>query len=43
VYACGAPVLVDAERASFVATRGLPADEFFADSFTLAAKAEARG
>jgi CDP-4-dehydro-6-deoxyglucose reductase len=43
VYACGAPAMVDAARASFVGTRGLPSDEFFADSFTLAAEAEARG
>jgi hypothetical protein len=29
--------MVDAARESFVATRGLPPDEFFADSFTYAA------
>jgi len=34
VYACGAPVVVDAARASYCAERGLPADEFFADAFT---------
>jgi CDP-4-dehydro-6-deoxyglucose reductase len=33
VYACGAPVMVDAARADFSALCGLPADEFFADSF----------
>jgi len=33
VYACGAPVMVDAARADFVAHCRLPADEFFADSF----------
>jgi CDP-4-dehydro-6-deoxyglucose reductase, E3 len=33
VYACGAPVMVDAARRDFTATCGLPADEFFADSF----------
>ena len=33
VYACGAPVMIDAARADFTAA-GLPADEFFADSFT---------
>lgn len=33
VYACGAPVMVDAARRDFVAQCGLPADEFFADSF----------
>ncbi|MGQ0652830.1 MAG: CDP-6-deoxy-delta-3,4-glucoseen reductase [Betaproteobacteria bacterium] len=33
VYACGAPVMVDAARADFSAKCRLPADEFFADSF----------
>ncbi len=33
VYACGAPVMVDAARADFVAKCGLPEEEFFADSF----------
>jgi CDP-4-dehydro-6-deoxyglucose reductase len=33
VYACGAPVMVDAARADFSAKCGLPADEFYADSF----------
>ena len=42
VYACGAPPMVDAARKSFTTTRGLPVDEFFADSFTYAAEAEAR-
>jgi CDP-4-dehydro-6-deoxyglucose reductase, E3 len=37
VYACGAPVVVDAARRDFVAERGLPADEFYADAFTTAA------
>ncbi|AGX86683.1 CDP-6-deoxy-delta-3,4-glucoseen reductase [Candidatus Symbiobacter mobilis] len=32
VYACGAPVVVDAARQSY-AQRGLPAEEFFADAF----------
>ena len=41
VYACGAPVMVDAARESFAQTRGLPEDEFFADSFVYAADAEA--
>ena len=40
VYACGAPVMVDSARAAFVASRGLPEDEFFADSFVYAADAE---
>jgi len=33
VYACGAPVMVDAARADFVAKCRLPAEEFLADSF----------
>ncbi|MDF2462156.1 MAG: ascD [Ramlibacter sp.] len=33
VYACGAPIMVDCARASFTGSCGLPADEFFADSF----------
>jgi len=33
VYACGAPVMVDAAKRDFLAERGLPEDEFFADSF----------
>jgi CDP-4-dehydro-6-deoxyglucose reductase len=36
VYACGAPAMIDAARADFAAA-GLPAEEFFADSFTYAA------
>jgi CDP-4-dehydro-6-deoxyglucose reductase len=34
VYACGAPVMVDAARRDYVASCGLPADEFYADAFT---------
>jgi CDP-4-dehydro-6-deoxyglucose reductase len=34
VYACGAPVMVEAARSEYVAQCGLPADEFFADAFT---------
>jgi len=37
VYACGVPVMVDASRRDFTLQRGLPEDEFFADSFTTAA------
>jgi len=33
IYACGAPQMIDACKATFMA-RGLPEDEFFADSFT---------
>jgi CDP-4-dehydro-6-deoxyglucose reductase len=40
VYACGAPAMIDAARASFTAQRGLPPEAFFADSFTFAAAAE---
>ncbi len=38
VYACGAPAMVDVARATFVASRRLPPEEFFADSFTYAAE-----
>jgi CDP-4-dehydro-6-deoxyglucose reductase len=34
VYACGAPVVVESAERDFVAQCGLPAEEFFADSFT---------
>ena len=34
VYACGAPVMVDAAKRDLVEVCGLPASEFFADSFT---------
>jgi CDP-4-dehydro-6-deoxyglucose reductase len=40
VYACGGPAMVDAARTAFTSTAGLPADEFFADSFTYAAQSE---
>ena len=40
VYACGAPAMVDSAREAFTRTRGLPEDEFFADSFVYAADAE---
>ncbi len=33
VYACGAPVMVAAAKASFVAVAGLPIDEFYSDAF----------
>jgi len=36
LYVCGGPAMVDAARRSFVETRGLPLNEFFADSFTSA-------
>jgi CDP-4-dehydro-6-deoxyglucose reductase len=34
VYACGAPVMVDAARREFSGQCALPAEEFFADAFT---------
>lgn len=34
VYACGAPVMVDAAKKDFTQRCGLPEDEFFADAFT---------
>ena len=34
VYACGTPAMVDAARRDFSARCGLPAEAFFADSFT---------
>jgi CDP-4-dehydro-6-deoxyglucose reductase len=33
IYACGAPVMVEAARRDFIARCGLPVDSFFADSF----------
>jgi CDP-4-dehydro-6-deoxyglucose reductase len=34
VYACGAPIVVDSAREEYSALAGLPAEEFYADSFT---------
>jgi CDP-4-dehydro-6-deoxyglucose reductase len=34
VYACGAPIVVDSARDEFSARCRLPAEEFYADSFT---------
>ena len=34
VYACGVPIMVDSAQREFVASCGLPAEEFYADSFT---------
>jgi CDP-4-dehydro-6-deoxyglucose reductase len=34
VYACGAPIMVDSAQRDFVARCALPAEEFYADSFT---------
>ena len=42
VYACGGPLMIEAARSEFTQNRGLPVEEFYADSFTYAAEAEAR-
>jgi len=34
VYACGAPIVIESARAEFSSLAKLPAEEFFADSFT---------
>ena len=34
VYACGAPIMVESAQRDFVERCGLPAEEFYADSFT---------
>jgi CDP-4-dehydro-6-deoxyglucose reductase, E3 len=34
VYACGAPVMVEAAHADFTSQRSLPDDEFYSDAFT---------
>ena len=41
VYACGAPVMVEAARADFSVKCGLPPDEFFADAFLTQAEKSA--
>ncbi|MDQ6618125.1 MAG: CDP-6-deoxy-delta-3,4-glucoseen reductase [Pseudomonadota bacterium] len=40
VYACGAPVMIDVARRTFM-ERALPESEFYADSFVIAGEAEA--
>jgi len=40
VYACGGPAMIEAARSEFTESRGLPVDQFFADSFTYAAVTE---
>ncbi len=42
VYACGAPAMIDAARAEFIA-HGLPPDEFFADAFSFMSPSLAAG
>ena len=34
VYACGAPIVIESAQRDYVAKGGLPAEEFYADSFT---------
>ncbi len=41
VYACGAPIMIEVAQKSFE-QQGLPADEFFADSFTSAIDPKAK-
>lgn len=38
VYACGAPVVVEAAHRDFTTLRGLPNEAFFSDAFTFVAK-----
>ena len=38
VYACGAPMMVEAAHREYTAQRGLPEDAFFSDMFTFAPK-----
>lgn len=38
VYACGAPVVVEAAHGDFTTLRGLPNEAFFSDAFTFVAK-----
>jgi CDP-4-dehydro-6-deoxyglucose reductase len=38
VYACGAPVMVEAAQRDFTALRGLPKDAFLSDAFTFTPK-----
>jgi CDP-4-dehydro-6-deoxyglucose reductase len=38
VYACGAPVVVEAAHRDFTTQRGLPNSAFYSDAFTFAPK-----
>jgi CDP-4-dehydro-6-deoxyglucose reductase len=38
VYACGAPIVVEAAHRDFTTLRGLPNEEFFSDAFTFVPK-----
>ncbi len=37
IYACGAPVMIDAARKDFITQCALPEEEFFSDAFTFSA------
>jgi len=41
VYACGGPAMIDAAKREFTTECRLPAEDFFADSFTYAVQSEA--
>ena len=41
IYACGAPVVVEAAHTDFTGQRGLPNEAFFSDAFTFAPKTPA--
>jgi CDP-4-dehydro-6-deoxyglucose reductase, E3 len=42
VYACGAPVVVEAAHRDFTTKRGLSNDSFYSDVFTYVPKTEAK-
>jgi CDP-4-dehydro-6-deoxyglucose reductase len=42
VYACGAPVMVEAAHRAFITERQLPEAEFFSDAFFLAKDMQSR-
>lgn len=43
IYACGAPVVVEAAHTEFTTQRGLPNESFYSDAFTFVAKPPATG
>jgi CDP-4-dehydro-6-deoxyglucose reductase len=42
VYACGAPIVVEAAHRDFTTQRGLPNEAFFSDAFTFHLRNERR-
>ena len=38
IYACGAPIVVEAAHRDFTTLRGLPNESFFSDAFTFTPK-----